>query len=49
MEEHGGPVEEIRVRLGKALARCRALRPVWATKSLSKKLAARVFRSCVFL
>ena len=48
MDERGDPGEEIRVRLAKALGRCKALRPIWASGTLTKKLAAKVLRSCVF-
>ena len=34
--------------MARALGKCKALRPIWATKSLPRKLAARVLRSCVF-
>ena len=48
MDDGGDPGEEIKVRLAKALRKCKALRPIWATRSLPKLLAARVLRSCVF-
>ena len=48
MEARGDPGAELRLRLAKALNKCKALRPSWATKPLPKLLAARVFRSCVF-
>ena len=38
----------MRVRLSKALGRCKALRPILAAKALPKQLVARVLRSCVF-
>ena len=38
----------MQVRLSKALRRCAALRPIWGSRSLSRRVAARVLRSCVF-
>ena len=48
MDEGGDPGEELRIRLARALGKCKALKPIWATKSLPVKLTARVLRSCVF-
>ena len=48
LNDWGHTEEELSVRLAKALALCKALRPIWATKSLEAKVAVRVLRSCVF-
>ena len=48
MDERGDTGEELRVRLARALAKCKSLKPIWSAKSLTKQLTARVLRSCVF-
>ena len=48
MDERGDPTEEVNTRVRKALHRCQALRPIWATRSLPKQLTIRILRSCVF-
>ena len=50
MDQGGYPSEDIRVRMAKALNRCKALRPIWATRPLTQAVAAkaRVLRNCAF-
>ena len=48
LNDWGDPGAEINVRLNKATRLCNALRPIWATKSLERKVALTVLRSCVF-
>ena len=48
LNDWGDPSAEINARLGKALQKSKALRPSWASRSLDKRLAVRVLRSCVF-
>ena len=39
---------DVREKMKKALARCKALRPVWAASNLTSTQAIRVLNSCVF-
>ena len=48
MSDVGSTEHELKSRTRKALARCRALRPIWAASNLTTRQSLRVLNSCVF-
>ena len=48
MSDRGWAEVEVKERTRSALARCKALRPIWAASNLTRVQALRVLKSCVF-
>ena len=48
MNDWGHSDAEVASRLKKAQGKCKALKPIWASRALDRGLAIRVLRSCVF-
>ena len=48
MSDTGHTDEEVRSRMRKALVATKALKPIWGAKCISREMAIRVLRSCVF-
>jgi len=47
VDQTGDSSHELRARIAKAQAACKALRPIWAAGSLTRKLAVQVVAQCV--